>query len=59
MKPQVMRSIAIALVLISLCVSFLRLQGLIHWDLGVGRWPVLIIAIALLLAARRKEVRSI
>lgn len=52
-----MRAIAIGLVLISVVASFLRLRGLIHWDLGIGRWPVLIVAVALLLAARRKEKR--
>lgn len=50
-----MRAIAILLVLISAIISILRIRGLIHWDLGLGRWPILIVAIALLFAARRKE----
>ena len=58
MKPQVMRSIAIALVLVSVSISILRVRGAINWDLGIGRWPILIVAIGLLLAARRKEKQS-
>lgn len=50
-----MRAIAIGMVLVSVSISFLRIRGVITWDLGVGRWPVLIAAIGLLLAAKRKE----
>jgi uncharacterized membrane protein len=53
-----MRSIAIALVLISVSISILRIRDVINWDLGIGRWPILIVAIGLLLAARRKEKQS-
>lgn len=56
MKPQTLRAIAIVLVLVSASISLLiKIQGVINWDLGMGRWPILIIAVGLLLAARRKE----
>lgn len=55
MKPQTLRAIAIVLVLVSASISLLKIQGVINWDLGIGRWPILIIAVGLLLAARRKE----
>ena len=55
MKPQTLRAIAIVLVLVSASISLLKIQGVINCDLGIGRWPILIIAVGLLLAARRKE----
>lgn len=55
LKPQTLRAIAIVLVLVSASISLLKIQGVINWDLGIGRWPILIIAVGLLLAARRKE----
>ena len=57
MKPQTMRAIAIGLVLISATITILRMTGFINWDLGYGRLPILVVAIALLLIARRKEIR--
>lgn len=56
MRPSVLRAIAIILLLISVTLTILRLTGVTTWDLGVARPVVLIIAIILLLLARRKTV---
>lgn len=56
MRPSVLRAIAIILLLISVTLTILRLTGVTTWDLGVARPMVLIIAIILLLLARRKTV---
>lgn len=58
MKPQTMRVIAIGLAIISVTISILRMNGVIDWDLGVGRVPLLIAAIALLLMARRGDKQA-
>jgi hypothetical protein len=58
MPPQTLRLIAIGLVLFSLTITLLRLGGVINWDLGVARYAIFIIAIALLLLARRTQARS-
>lgn len=58
MPPQTLRLIAIALVLFSLTITLLRISGAINWDLGIGRYVILAIALALLLLARRGTRRG-
>lgn len=56
MTPSMLRAIAITLLLISVTLTILRMTGTTTWDLGVARPGILIIAIILLLIARRKTV---
>ena len=58
MAPQTLRLLAIVLVLFSLTITLLRMGGAINWDLGVARYVILIIALALLLLARRGGRRA-
>lgn len=58
MPPQTLRLIAIVLVLSSLTITLLRRGGVINWDLGAARYIILVIAIALLLLARRGGRRN-
>lgn len=58
MTPSALRAIAIALLLISVTLTILRITGVTTWDLGAGRPVVLIISIILLLLARRKGRKS-
>lgn len=54
MTPSTLRAIAIALLLISVTLTILRMTGVTNWDLGAGRPVILIIAIIFLILARRK-----
>lgn len=55
MNSQILRAIAIGLLLFSVALTVLRITGKTNWDLGMARLPVLVVAIALLLVARRRE----
>ena len=55
MPPQTLRLIAIGLVLFSLTITLLRMGGVINWDLGAARYVIFIVAVALLLFARRSR----
>jgi hypothetical protein len=58
MTPSTLRAIAIVLLLISVTLTTLRLTGVTTWDLGAGRLVIAIIAIILLLLARRKQTQG-
>jgi hypothetical protein len=58
MTPSTLRAIAIVLLLISVTLTTLRQTGVTTWDLGAGRLVVAIIAIILLLLARRKQTKD-
>jgi|JI10StandDraft_1071094.scaffolds.fasta_scaffold4571245_1 hypothetical protein len=58
MTPSALRAIAIALLLVSVTLTILRMTGVTTWDLGAGRPVILIIAIIFLIMARRKTIKG-
>ena len=58
MSPQTLRGLAIGLILFSLTITLLRMGGVINWDLGAARYVIFIVAVALLLFARRAGARG-
>lgn len=58
MTPTALRGAALVLLFTSVTLTILRMTGVTTWDLGAGRPVILIIALVLLLLARRKTPKT-